>query len=74
MRSKLPAHFHAALEIRAPLNGAKLHSSIWQLAEFFNIEFDMEFPRLNVPLLVFRYMEELCLPSGFEQCEVANFC
>lgn len=62
MRSKLPAHFHAALEIRAPLNGTKLHNSIWQLAEFYNIEFDMEFPKLNVPLLVFRYMKELCLP------------
>ncbi|PVH85974.1 hypothetical protein DL98DRAFT_650478 [Cadophora sp. DSE1049] len=62
MRSKLPAHFHAALEIRAPLDGAKLHSSIAQLAEFYNLEFDMEFPKLNVPLLVFRYMKELYLP------------
>ncbi|KAH7383738.1 RNA polymerase I-specific transcription initiation factor-like protein rrn7 [Cadophora sp. MPI-SDFR-AT-0126] len=62
MRSKLPAHFHAALEIRAPLDGAKLHSSIAQLAEFYNLEFDMELPRLNVTLLVFRYMKELCLP------------
>ncbi|KAK0128977.1 hypothetical protein ONS95_000920 [Cadophora gregata] len=62
MRSKLPAHFHAALEIRAPLDGMKLHNSIAQLAEFFNIEYEMQFPKLNVPLLLFRYMKELCLP------------
>ncbi|KAH9204453.1 hypothetical protein DL95DRAFT_471482 [Leptodontidium sp. 2 PMI_412] len=62
MRSKLPAHFHAALEIKAPLDGTRLHTTVVSLAEFFNLEFEMEFPRLNVPLLIFRYMTELCLP------------
>ncbi|KAH7314046.1 RNA polymerase I-specific transcription initiation factor-like protein rrn7 [Rhexocercosporidium sp. MPI-PUGE-AT-0058] len=62
MRSKIPAHFHAALEIKAPLDGAKLHMSVASLAEFYNLEFDMEFPRPNVPLLTFRFMTDLCLP------------
>ena len=69
MRSKLPAHFHAALEIKAPLDGTRLHTTVVSLAEFFNLEFEMEFPRLNVSLLIFRYMTELCLHGKSEDLE-----
>ncbi|KAL2061708.1 hypothetical protein VTL71DRAFT_7086, partial [Oculimacula yallundae] len=62
MRVKLPAHFHAALEIRAPLEGAKLHSGVASLIEFYSKEFEMEFPKLNIPLLTFRFMKDLYLP------------
>ncbi|CZS92264.1 related to polymerase I core factor (CF) subunit [Rhynchosporium agropyri] len=61
MRSKLPAHFHAALEIRAPLQGAKLHRGIASLAAFYNKEYNMEF-KVNIPLLTYRFMKDLCLP------------
>ncbi|KAJ5052078.1 uncharacterized protein L3040_001838 [Drepanopeziza brunnea f. sp. 'multigermtubi'] len=62
MRSKLPAHYHSALEIRAPLRGSALYDSVSELIDFYNSEFEMSFPSLNAPLLIFRYLRDLCLP------------
>ncbi|PBP26167.1 RNA polymerase I specific transcription initiation factor Rrn7 [Diplocarpon rosae] len=62
MRSKLPAHYHSALEIRAPLNGVALYGIVLKLVEFYSVEFDMDFPTLNTPLLTYRYMRDLSLP------------
>lgn len=63
MRAKLPAHFHSALEIRAPLKGFALHGTVLELVSFYNHEFEMTFPALNAPLLLFKFMKELCIPG-----------
>lgn len=62
MRSKLPGYFYSALEIRAPLNGAKLGGTVLELVEFYNLHFEMVFPRLNYPLLLFKHVRDLGLP------------
>ncbi len=67
MRSKLPAHFHSALEIRAPLKGAALYRSTLNLVGFYGLQFEMVFPPLNIPLLLFKYMKKLCLPGLFPE-------
>jgi len=63
MRRRLPAHFHAALEIHAPLKGSQIYSSVLELVEFYNIQINMVFPPLNAPLLIEKHLSELGLPS-----------
>jgi RNA polymerase I-specific transcription initiation factor RRN7 len=63
MRSKLPPHFHSALEIRAPLKEAALHSTVIGLLELFLIQFEMAFPPLNISLLLFKHVRDLGLPG-----------
>ncbi len=62
MRSKLPGYFYSALEIRAPLNGAKLDGTVLELIVFYNLHFEMVFPPLNYPLLLFKHVSDLGLP------------
>lgn len=63
MRTKLPAHFHSALEIHAPLMGSAIYFAVMELVEFYNLHFEMVFPALNLPLLLFKHMGNLRLPS-----------
>ena len=63
MRSKLPAHFHSALEIRAPLKGSAIYSAVLNLVGFYHLHFEMIFPALNAPLLLIMHMRDLGLPS-----------
>jgi len=63
MRSRLPAHFHYALEIHAPLKGSAIYSSVTELVEFYHLHFEMVFPALNTPLLLIKHMKDLGLPS-----------
>jgi hypothetical protein len=65
MRSKLPAHFYSALEIRAPLKGAALHGTTLELVRFYNLQFEMVFPPLNSPLLIYKHVRDLGLPGMF---------
>ncbi len=65
MRSKLPAHFYSALEIRAPLEGVALYVTALELVEFYNLYFEMVFPPLNSPLLIFKHIRDLGLPGMF---------
>jgi RNA polymerase I-specific transcription initiation factor RRN7 len=65
MRLKLPGHFHSALEIRAPLGGAALHRTVLEQVEFYNLHFEMVFPQLNYPLLLFKHMRDLGVPGQF---------
>jgi RNA polymerase I-specific transcription initiation factor RRN7 len=65
MRSKLPGHFYSALEIRAPLKGGTLCGAALDLVEFYNLHFEMVFPPLNYPLLIFKHIRDLGLPGRF---------
>ncbi|KAH8659085.1 hypothetical protein BGZ60DRAFT_414514 [Tricladium varicosporioides] len=62
MRSRLPAHYHSAFEIRAPLRGFNLHRAVLDLVSYFNSNFEMAFPPLNFPLLLFKHIRDLGLP------------
>jgi RNA polymerase I-specific transcription initiation factor RRN7 len=73
----MPAHFHSALEIRAPLKGVSIYSAVMELVEFYHLHFEMIFPPLNSPLLLFKHMKELALPSKlcfFILCLVLIYC
>ncbi|KAG0649094.1 RNA polymerase I-specific transcription initiation factor rrn7 [Hyphodiscus hymeniophilus] len=62
MRSKLPPHFHSALEIHAPLKGWSIYTAVVELMDFYRLHFEMVFPSLNTPLLLFKHMRDLGLP------------
>lgn len=62
MRSKLPAQFHVALELKVPLNGPTLYGKIQELIVFFHNHYQMSFPPLNLPLLAYKYILNLGLP------------
>ena len=63
MRAKLPPHFHSAFEIRTRLKGISLHMATLSLIEFYHAEFEMIFPELNHPLILFKNIKYLGLPS-----------
>ncbi len=63
MRAKLPQYYHSALEIKAPLKQSRFHETVLELVEFFHLHFEIVFPSLNFPLLVFDYMRDLSLPG-----------
>jgi len=65
MKSKLPGHYYSALEIRAPLKEVYLHRTALELVEFYNLQFELVFPPLNYPLLLFKHMRDLGLPGKF---------
>ncbi|KAH8597253.1 hypothetical protein B0O99DRAFT_618376 [Bisporella sp. PMI_857] len=62
MRRRLPAHYHAALEIHTPLRGSAIYGSVLELIEFYNIHVNLIFPPLNAPLLIEKHIQNLCLP------------
>lgn len=74
MRSRLPAHYHSALEIRAPLEGSALYRSVQGLIEFYSSEFGMEIPNLNTPLLLFKYMRDIYLPGNVARSCATFLC
>ena len=63
MRSRLPPSLASALEIHAELKGAMLHRRVLELVEYFYTEFEMTFPPLNYPLLIYKHMKDLGLPG-----------
>lgn len=62
MISKLPASYHRNLDTLTELKRGQLQRSISLLAMTYSIEFGIEFPALNTPVIIFRYIKELGLP------------
>jgi len=62
MRVHLPSHFYSALETRTLLQGADIHQAVSRLIEFYNSHFEMIFPPLNAPLVMFKHIRDLGLP------------
>lgn len=63
MKLRLPAQFHSALETRSELEGSDLHRAVLGLTEFYNLHYEMVFPALNVPILLFKHIRDLALPG-----------
>ncbi|KFY01653.1 hypothetical protein O988_02618 [Pseudogymnoascus sp. VKM F-3808] len=62
MRSHLPPKYYSALETRSSLRRGRLQQCIGELMLNFTTNFNILFPPLNTPLLIFRFVKELCLP------------
>ncbi|KAF2708672.1 hypothetical protein K504DRAFT_534268 [Pleomassaria siparia CBS 279.74] len=62
MKDRLPAHYHASLDPNGVLKLERFHSVVVALQVSFQKEHGIIWPRLNHPLLLFRYMKELALP------------
>lgn len=62
MRLRLPGQFQHALELRTQLKGSSIYNSVLEMVEFYNIQFEMVFPPLNFPLLIYKHMTDLGLP------------
>ena len=70
MQARLPGPLHSALEIREPLKAATLHRTVSQLVQFYHLQFEMVFPPLNFPLLIYKHMRNLGLPGKKESLHV----
>ncbi|KAI9736039.1 MAG: Pol I core factor CF [Claussenomyces sp. TS43310] len=62
MRRRLPGYYLAALESRAPLRKDDLHKAVRELVISYKQRFDLVFPPLNAPLILFQHVRHLCLP------------
>jgi RNA polymerase I-specific transcription initiation factor RRN7 len=66
MRLHLPGPLQHALELRSQLKGSSIYNSVLEMVEFYNLQFEMVFPALNSPLLIYKHMKDLGLPSKFK--------
>ncbi|KAI9865822.1 MAG: Pol I core factor CF [Vezdaea acicularis] len=62
MLSHLPPNLIISLDSRAIMQPQVLHKTVLELVLLFNRSFAMAIPPLNWPLLLFRYIKDLCLP------------
>lgn len=62
MRERLPPRYQAQLEPQDLLRPCAIHRAAFELLMTFNTEFGMSPPRLNTPLVLYRWMRELMLP------------
>lgn len=65
MRVRLPPSFHIPFESRALVKGSSIYNAVLDNVEFYHIQFEMVFPPLNAPLLIFKHVRDLGLPSKF---------
>ncbi|KFY52744.1 hypothetical protein V496_08235 [Pseudogymnoascus sp. VKM F-4515 (FW-2607)] len=62
MKSHLPPKYYSALETRSSLRRGRLQQCIGEMIQNFTTNFNILFPPLNTPLIIFRFVKELCLP------------
>ena len=62
MRDRLPGGYIARLEPQELLSPAKLHRNALEVLRFFEREYGMAPPSLNIPMLVYRWTKSLRLP------------
>lgn len=62
MKAHLPPKYYSALETRSSLRRGRLQQCIGLLMINFTTNFNILFPPLNMPLIIFRLVKELCLP------------
>ena len=64
MRDRLPGPYHRALLARfATFEGGELHKAVLYLVRGYHFNYEMAFPGLNAPPLVWQYTRELGLPG-----------
>ncbi|RJE17793.1 transcription initiation factor RRN7 [Aspergillus sclerotialis] len=62
MRDKLPSTFVAILETKRLVKPEQLHTAVQDMILFYHRKFNMMFPPLNWPLILFQYIKRLALP------------
>ncbi|PYI04964.1 RNA polymerase I-specific transcription initiation factor Rrn7 [Aspergillus sclerotiicarbonarius CBS 121057] len=62
MRDKLPSEFISILETTRLLQAEHLHGAVSDLLLLYHDKFSMQFPSLNWPVLLYRYIKRLALP------------
>ncbi|PYH41405.1 TFIIB-type zinc finger domain-containing protein [Aspergillus saccharolyticus JOP 1030-1] len=62
MRDRLPQHFIAIIETTKLIRAEHLHGAVADLLSYYHNRFDMKFPALNWPFLLYRYIRRLALP------------
>lgn len=62
MKDRLPGQYHHQLDPQFQLTAKKLHHAVTATFLLYQKEFSMMFPPLNIPLQLFRCVEELALP------------
>ncbi|KAF3767697.1 hypothetical protein M406DRAFT_254939 [Cryphonectria parasitica EP155] len=64
MTDRLPGSYHRALMVKhTSFQGGELHQAVLELILEYHLNYDMVFPALNTPLLLFHYLRELALPA-----------
>lgn len=68
MTDRLPGSYQRALLVKnASLQGGELHQAVLELVLEYHLNYEMAFPPVNIPLLVFHYLRELALPGESTQ-------
>ncbi|GKZ34338.1 hypothetical protein AbraIFM66950_004568 [Aspergillus brasiliensis] len=62
MRDKLPQEFISVLETTRLLQAEHLHGAVSDLLLLYHTKFSMQFPSLNWPFFLYRYVKRLALP------------
>ncbi|KAE9988820.1 hypothetical protein EG328_007424 [Venturia inaequalis] len=62
MKDRMPGQYHSQLDPQSQLTAKKLHHAVTATFLLYQKDFSMAFPSLNVPLQLFRCIEELALP------------
>ncbi|KAK5696428.1 hypothetical protein LTS12_028567, partial [Elasticomyces elasticus] len=62
MRDRLPQHYIALLETSRLPKEEHFHKATMELILFYHRKFDVQFPPLNWPVLLYRYIKRLTLP------------
>ena len=74
MKKRLPAEFMLALDTAFPLKRDQLRKAIHNICLLYQKHFQLEFPTLNMPLLLYRHVRDLALPVHIFQAvgKIAN--
>lgn len=62
LRERLPGEFQVLLEPQTILRASSLHHRILELGSLLSMDFGMALPAVNLPLLLYRWMQDLALP------------
>lgn len=64
MTDRLPGSHQRALIVKnTSFQGGELHQAVLELVIEYHLNYDMAFPALNTPLVLFHYLRELALPG-----------
>jgi RNA polymerase I-specific transcription initiation factor RRN7 len=62
MKDRLPSSYHAVLDPQTMMSYRRFYTTLTNLEISFEKEHGVQWPALNVQLLLFRYLKELALP------------
>lgn len=62
MRDRLPPEYHSVLDPSTLLSHKRFYANVMDLQISFEKDHGIQWPALNVPILLFRFLKELALP------------